>query len=62
VNSRHLVYLSAGAGLLVLILAAFAVGRYPVSLAEIVHLLQSKIFGTSDTLPANIETVIWQVR
>jgi len=62
VNSRNLVYLSAAAGLLVLILAAFAVGRYPVSLAEILHLLQSKIFGTSDTLPAAIETVIWQVR
>src|SRR5262249_880083 len=62
VNSRGFVYLAAGTGLLVLILAAFAVGRYPVSVAEILHLLQAKIFGTTDTLPANIETVIWQVR
>jgi iron complex transport system permease protein len=62
VSSRSLPYLIAGAGLIVLIVTAFAVGRYPVSLGEIFHLLQAKLLGKGDALPGNIDTVIWQVR
>lgn len=41
---------------------AFAVGRYPVSLGEIFTLLGAKLTGSPSALPANVETVILQVR
>jgi iron complex transport system permease protein len=39
-----------------------AVGRYPVSLSELFTLLGAKLIGASSTMPANVETVILQVR
>jgi iron complex transport system permease protein len=41
---------------------ALAVGRYPVSLGEIFTLLGAKLTGGTSALPANVETVILQVR
>lgn len=55
-------YVAAIAALVLLTAIAFAVGRYPVSLGEIVTLLGSKLTGSPSALPANVETVILQVR
>jgi len=62
VSSRALAYLLAAAALLGLTALAFAVGRYPVSLSEIVDLLLAKITGSAHTLSPNVETVVLQVR
>ena len=55
-------YLIAIAALVALAAVAFAVGRYPVSLGEIFSLLGAKLTGSPSALPANVETVILQVR
>ncbi len=49
-------YLVAAAALVALTLVAFAVGRYPVSLSDLVSLLMG------ESVPANVETVVLQVR
>jgi len=56
VNARALSYVLAAGALVVLTALAFAVGRYPVSLAEILSVL----FG--QPVSANVETVVLQVR
>src|SRR5262249_38766167 len=61
-NARALTYVLAAGALVALTALAFAVGRYPVSLPEIWSLLASKITGSSSALPANVETVVLQVR
>jgi iron complex transport system permease protein len=53
---RKTSYLTAGAVLLGLVLVAFAVGRYPVSVSELVSVLSGQPVG------ANVETVVLQVR
>ncbi|HWA38727.1 MAG TPA: iron ABC transporter permease [Burkholderiales bacterium] len=55
-------YVAAVGALVALTAVAFAVGRYPVSPGEIVALLGAKLTGGPSTLPANVETVILQVR
>ena len=55
-NARALSYGLAAGALLALTALAFAVGRYPVSLSEIVSVLLGQ------PVNANVETVIWQVR
>jgi iron complex transport system permease protein len=55
-------YAAAIAALVLLTALAFAVGRYPVSLGEIFTLLGAKLTGSPSALPANVETVILQVR
>jgi iron complex transport system permease protein len=49
-------YVIAGAALVALTLVAFAVGRYPVSFSELIALV------TGGVVPANVETVVLQVR
>jgi iron complex transport system permease protein len=49
-------YLVAGAALIALTLVAIAVGRYPVSLSDLVSLAMGQ------SVPANVETVVLQVR
>jgi iron complex transport system permease protein len=49
-------YFAATGALLVLVVVAFAVGRYPVSVLELASLL------SGDAVPANVETVVMQVR
>lgn len=55
-------YVVAVAGLAALAALAFAVGRYPVSVGEIFSLVGAKLTGSASGLPANVETVILQVR
>ena len=49
-------YVTAGAVLLGLLLVAFAVGRYPVTVSELLSVLSGQPVG------ANVETVVLQVR
>jgi iron complex transport system permease protein len=56
VNGRAASYLLAGAALVALTLLAFAVGRYPVTLPEILSLVLGQ------EVPANVQTVVLQVR
>ena len=51
-NGRAASYLFAGAALVALTLLAFAVGRYPVTLPEIV----SRVLGRD--VPANVEPLV----
>jgi iron complex transport system permease protein len=53
---KRLPYFAATGALLVLVVVAFAVGRYPVSVLELASLL------SGDAVPANVETVVMQVR
>jgi len=56
VNARTLSYVLAAGALVALTALAFAVGRYPVSLSEILSVLSGQPVG------ANVETVVLQVR
>jgi iron complex transport system permease protein len=49
-------------GLVVLVVLAFAVGRFPVSLGDLAAATVGKMFGSSHPVPATVETVIYQVR
>src|SRR5690348_1540805 len=50
-------------GLLALgLLVAFTVGRYPVTLAELVEVLVSRLAGRATALPPAVENVVLQVR
>jgi iron complex transport system permease protein len=55
-NARALSYLVSGAALLALTALAFAVGRYPVSVSELLSVLAGQ------PVAANVETVVLQVR
>jgi iron complex transport system permease protein len=54
--TRAASYVAAGAVLVALTLLAFAVGRYPVSVPELLSLVLGK------DVPVNVETVVLQVR
>jgi len=62
VNSRLAIYAATCGILVCLVAVAFAVGRYPIPPADLATLLWSKLAGTPHDLPANAETVVWQVR
>ena len=49
-------------GLAALIVIAFAVGRFPVSVGDLMAATVGKLLGSGRELPANVETVIYQVR
>jgi iron complex transport system permease protein len=61
-GSTFVAYVCAAAALAALAAIAFALGRYPVSLPEILALIASKITGSPHNLGPNVETVILQVR
>ncbi|MGH8744016.1 MAG: FecCD family ABC transporter permease [Burkholderiales bacterium] len=63
-TSRGFAWLYSGAlGLtLVLVLLAFWLGQFPVSIGDLLAALAGKLFGVSITLPANADAVIWQIR
>src|SRR5215475_8613399 len=48
--------------LLLLFLISFSVGRFPVTMSELLHLMWSKITGTPNNLSGAIETVVFRVR
>src|SRR5262249_29168816 len=61
--SRHrLGFVVAGGGLVVLIIVAFSVGRFPVAPSELVAVLWSKLTGAPHGLPASVDTVVFNVR
>jgi iron complex transport system permease protein len=57
-----LAYALAGGALAVLVVIAFSVGRYPVSPSELFVVFSSKLTGGAHGLPANVETVVLQIR
>jgi iron complex transport system permease protein len=44
------------------LLLAFTVGRYPVGLTDLLHVVFAKLTGHASDVPAAVENVIWQVR
>ena len=44
------------------LLLAFIVGRYPVSLGDVLNVVAAKLTGRSADVPPAVESVIWQVR
>jgi iron complex transport system permease protein len=44
------------------LLLAFVVGRYPVSLGDVLTVVAAKLTGRAADVPAAVENVIWQVR
>jgi iron complex transport system permease protein len=54
--------LIAFAVLVVGLLVAFTVGRYPVSLGDVWAVIFGKVTGNSTRVPGAVENVIWQVR
>lgn len=44
------------------LVVAFTLGRFPVSLSEIIRVLWSKLTGGASGAPANIETVVLRIR
>jgi hypothetical protein len=52
----------AGGALVVLVALAFSVGRFPVTPAELIAVLWSKLTGTPHGLPSSIDTVVFNVR
>jgi len=61
-STRGLAYFAAAGALLALVVTAFAVGRYPVSIGELVTLVAAKLTGAPHDLAPNVETVVLQVR
>jgi iron complex transport system permease protein len=44
------------------LLLAFTVGRYPIGLSDLLHVIAAKLTGGAADVPAAVENVIWQVR
>src|SRR5712675_305099 len=44
------------------LLLAFTVGRYPIGLLDLLHVIAAKLAGRAADVPAAVENVIWQVR
>lgn len=49
-------------GLALLVVLAFAVGRFPVSMGDLMAATVGKLLGSDRAVPATVETVIYQVR
>ncbi len=61
-GSSLLAYVGAAAVVVALAAIALAVGRYPVSLSDLLALLAAKLTGGSHALEPNVETVVLQIR
>ena len=48
--------------LVLLFVAAFAVGQFPVTPHDLGAVLWAKLTGTASGVPPTVETVIWQIR
>jgi len=55
-------FLIAFAVLLAGLLLAFMVGRYPISLGDLLHVIAAKLGIGSASVPPAVDNVIWQVR
>jgi iron complex transport system permease protein len=58
--SRLLIIAVAAA--IAMMLAALAVGRFPLSLSDIINVFAAKILGSTPSAPANAELVIFNIR
>ena len=54
--------LGALAALVLLIIVAFSVGRYPVPAGDLVNLLWAKLSGGAHGVDSTIEAVVWKIR
>lgn len=52
----------AVAALLLVVLAAFALGKFPISPADLARIVWARISGSETGLPPAMETVIWNIR
>lgn len=50
------------AALLIMVVIAFVVGRFPIGPAELATILWAKVSGGAHTLPATMDTVVFQIR
>ena len=57
-----LAWLAASASLLALVVFAFSVGRYPLTVGDLVAAFGVRLFGLDAALPANAEAVIFEIR
>jgi iron complex transport system permease protein len=57
-----LAVLGVCAALLLLIFAAFAVGRFPVAAGDLANILWAHLTGAEHGLDPTIETVVWKIR
>ena len=48
--------------LALLFLVSFSVGRFPVAVLDLIHLVWSKFSGVPSGLPGNVEAVVFNVR
>jgi iron complex transport system permease protein len=62
VRRPALAYLGALLALAALTALAFGVGRFPVAVSDLLGAFGAKLFGIAHPLPANVETVIFNVR
>src|SRR5262249_32868860 len=60
--NRGLAYAGSFSLLCVLIVVAFAVGRFQVGIGDLLGAFGAKLFGLAHPLPENVETVIFKVR
>ena len=52
----------AVAALLLVVLAAFALGKFPIGPADLARIVWARISGSETGLPPAMETVIWNIR
>ena len=52
----------AVAALLLVVLAAFALGKFPIGPADLARIVWARISGSETGLPSAMETVIWNIR
>ena len=48
--------------LLVVLVAAFAVGKFPVAPSDLWQSVQARLLGTASGLPPAVDTVVWNIR
>ncbi len=58
----NIIFVIAVIAAFVIISLAFAVGQFPISIAEIVSLICSKLFGTISQAPPNADIVLFEIR
>ncbi|MEP7154433.1 MAG: iron ABC transporter permease [Betaproteobacteria bacterium] len=60
-HARTLTFVTLAA-LIILVFAAFAIGRFPISPGELLAIVTAKLTGNAHTLPASYDAVIFQIR
>lgn len=55
-------WLAASAALAAVLVAAFAVGKFPVAPGDLLRSLAGRLLGAGSGLPAAVDTVVWNIR